>query len=225
MCCCVHTVPTVDAAQVIPDWRGPRTNGDGALHDEALDALHERTAKACNPSLISEEEKKRKSVSTLKQEYVANKHTILALENSMKNSLPNGCLAEFVIEDPPRSLLPGEKRYRVPMGDWDEFVLALSPDREFRIAIARRDGSVEYECDSPPPHTERCSFWTPTGVHQAGQVSTSCSHRRSIAVVTLSQIKCTGQTTAFTWPFRSRNVERWRLKASSCSTVSKARSG
>ena len=51
---CFHLVPTIDSAQVLPDWRGPRTKGGGTLHDEALEALRERTKKACSPSLVSE---------------------------------------------------------------------------------------------------------------------------------------------------------------------------
>ena len=143
----VHLVPTVDAAQVLPDWRGPRTNGDGTLHDEALDALRVRTAKACNPSLVTAEEKKRKTVPTLKQEYQANKHAILALENSMKSTLPDGALKHCVVEDAPRALLPGEERYRVPINRVGDYVRRLSPDRVFRACVSRADGSGEYECD------------------------------------------------------------------------------
>ena len=56
---CFLLVPTVDSAQVLPDWRGPRTEGGGALHDEVLEALRERTEKACIPSLVSEAAKNR----------------------------------------------------------------------------------------------------------------------------------------------------------------------
>lgn len=69
--------------QVMPDWRVARVKGDGSLHDEALNALRDRTAKAANPSLLTDTEKKRKTPPMLKQDYQSNKHGVMALENAL----------------------------------------------------------------------------------------------------------------------------------------------
>ena len=114
------------------------------MHVDALDDLRERTAKAANPSMLTEADRKRKLPPTLKQDYMANKHAVMALENAMKSSLPDGTLSELVIDNAPRQLVHGERRYIVDVEDLDEDVKNLSPDRTHRVCIEQADGVTRY---------------------------------------------------------------------------------
>lgn len=129
--------PPPPPPQVMQDWRGTNVSTSGKMAKKTGEALRDRlrflmTGKASG-----------KMVKTpLKQRGLANKHHMMALDNSIQRSLGLSGIASFASSSAPRPLLATQRRFWVPIEALPAKLQATANGRTRRSCIGDEVGDA-----------------------------------------------------------------------------------
>lgn len=142
--------PPPNTLQAIPDWRGQqRTNEpDEALTETSIGRFKDQVQSFLSPGQAVSA----KSLPSLTQTFVANKHLLVALDNALVSGVGYG-LDRFLPTTRVGRLRPGERRYFVPQSEVPEALRKDEDEISRRSCILAPDGStrLEVKWDEPRP--------------------------------------------------------------------------
>lgn len=137
-----------DTSQAIPDWRGQqRTNEPNeALTETSIGRFKDQV----HSFLSAGQAASAKSLSSLAQSFVANKHLLVGLDNALVSGVGYG-FARFLPARRVGRLCLGERRYFIPLSEVPEALRKGEGEISRRSCIIGPDGSTRLEVNWHEP--------------------------------------------------------------------------